>query len=262
MWLVDSSRPLWPPPPGSATTTTSPRRWSQKFARQPSVTASTSQNIPPRHQPHAGKTTRHHPQHAQKPMRHRLQSAGSQSRHHPQNALTQTRRGARRAGKPTWRCWQNTGKPTVQGGSTWFTVKIAQCKIAKAGERTKLKSSITTDTPDALLLRFSFIRTVCAYICFFIFLNPCFMHVIFTTAHITKLRFKTEWKQYYLKKKKKKRKLVVFHFFFFLHFSENPEKKQLIDWKIFNKLEMKTILRLLGFKGVWSRTLFVLVSPP
>lgn len=141
MWLVDSSRLLWLPHPGSGTTMTSPRRWSQKSARQPSVTASTIPNIPARHHPHAGKTTRHHPQKAQKPMRHRLQSTGSQSRHHPQNTVTQMRHQRQEAGKRTWHCSQNTGKPTIQ--TVQHNLKITQqCKSPTTGERTKLKSRL------------------------------------------------------------------------------------------------------------------------
>lgn len=114
IWLVDLFRLLWCPHPGSGTTMTSPRQWSQKFARQPSVTASTFQNIPPRHHPHAGKTTRHHPQKAWKPMRHHLQNTGTQTRHHPQNTVTQMRHHPQDTGKRTWHHSQNTGEPTMQ----------------------------------------------------------------------------------------------------------------------------------------------------
>lgn len=103
----------WHPHPGSGTTMTSPRRWSQKFARQPSATASTFQNIPPSHHPHTGKTTRHHPQNAWKPMRHHLQNTGTQTRHHPQNTVTQIRHHPQSTGKQTWHRSQNTGKPTM-----------------------------------------------------------------------------------------------------------------------------------------------------
>lgn len=69
----------WRPRPVLGTTTMSLRRWSQKFARQPSATASTFPSIPTRHHPPAGKATRQHPQKASKPMRHRLQNMRTQA---------------------------------------------------------------------------------------------------------------------------------------------------------------------------------------
>lgn len=135
---------------------TSPRRWSQKFARQPSVTASTFQNIPPRHHPHTGKTTRHHPQKAWKPMRHHLQNTGTQTRHHPQNTVTQMRHHPQNTGKQTWHRSQNTGKPTMQ--TVQHNLKSTHCKSPTTRERKKLSIELAPVARKALFLRFSFIR--------------------------------------------------------------------------------------------------------
>lgn len=113
LWLVDLHRVRWRPHLVSGTTTMSLRRWSQKFARQPSVTASTFLSIPARHHPHPGKTTRQHLQKAWKPMRHHLQNISTQSRHHPQNTVSRIRHHQKNTGKQTWHLSQNTGEPTV-----------------------------------------------------------------------------------------------------------------------------------------------------
>lgn len=155
----------WHPPPVLATTTMSPRRWSQRFARQPGATASTFLSILTRRHPHAGKTTRQHGQKASKPMRHHLQNVGTPSRRHPQNTVSGMRHHQQNTGEQTrcqhgsqvkdCKCQQIVSKEYEAVTHTQLFFKHNnQNNVLASATLYALKNLLFVSGPEKLLLRF------------------------------------------------------------------------------------------------------------